>query len=205
MTVASAVSRQLSGIARVVPALSRMSVDVQRRARITYDRALHPLRNAAVRWRLTNGARPKRILVLCYGNVCRSPYLQATLQRDLAGVHVISAGFVGRGRSVPPIALELGRQRGIDLSPHRSTLVTPEIVRDADMVIVMDAELARRVATSFAAAPDKILIAPDLAPTFAKARAIKDPWNQPVEAFTATFDHLDRCVATLVAVFGKTG
>lgn len=202
MTVAS-VPRHPNGIARVVQALTRVSIEIPRRARVTYDRALHPIRNARLRWSLANRTRPKRVLVLCYGNICRSPYLQAALQRDLPGVLVTSAGFIGRGRGVPPIALELGRRRGLDLSAHRSTLITPAIVRDADLVIVMDAEQARRVAASFPITPDTIVIAPDLAPTFGGGRTIHDPVNQPVEAFISTFDHLDRCVATLVALWAK--
>ena len=196
-------SRQPTGIAHVIQVLARGSVDIPRRARVTYDRALHPIRNARLRWRLANRVRPKRILVLCYGNICRSPYLQAALQRSLPGILVTSAGFIGRGRTVPPVALQLGRQRGMDLSAHRSTLITPAIVRDADLVIVMDPEQARRVAASFGITRDTIVIAPDLASTFAGVRAIHDPMNQPVEAFISTFDHLDRCVATLVSLWAK--
>jgi len=204
MTTSTTVLRQLRGMTRVGSLLSGESVKVLRLARNTYDRALHPLRHATLRWKLTKGVRPKRILVLCYGNVCRSPYLQAALLREIPGVQVISAGFLSRGRPVPPIAVELSRQRGVELSAHRSTLVTPDMVRDADLVIVMDAEIARRVAVSFSVKPGKIVIAPDLAPSFANARGIKDPMNQSAGAFISTFDHLDRCVATMAALFKKT-
>jgi len=183
--------------ARFVKSLRHVSWQV-------YERSLHPVRHLAVRRRLSNAKRPRRILVLCYGNVCRSPYLQAALLREFAGAQVISAGFIGSGRPVPPIALELGRQRGVDLSAHRSRRVTPDLVRDADLVLVMDAELRRRVAVSFSVKSDKIVIAPDLAANFVDGRMIKDPVNQPVDAFISTFDHLDACVATLVAVFNKT-
>ncbi|MFL5500080.1 MAG: hypothetical protein ACJ79Q_02500 [Gemmatimonadaceae bacterium] len=197
MTVAF-VSKQSSGIARVLHGVTRIAADVPRRARVTYDRALHPSRHASVRRKLAKNVPPKRILVLCYGNVCRSPYLQAALQRELPEVQVMSAGFIGAGRSVPPIALELGRKRGFELATHRSTLVTPAAIRDADVVVVMDAEQARRVAGSFPITLDKIVIAPDLAPKFAGVRAIRDPMNQPVNVFISAFDHLDRCAATLV-------
>ena len=70
--------------------------------------------------------------------------------------------------------------------------------------LVMDAEIARRVAVSFSVKPGKIVIAPDLAPSFANARGIKDPMNQSAGAFISTFDHLDRCVATMAALFKKT-
>jgi len=203
VTVAPEVTHPLSGASRAAFAAARALKSLHHFTRQTYERTLHPARHLAVRRRLSTGRRPRRILVLCYGNVCRSPYLQAALLRDLAGVQVISAGFVGEGRPVPAIALELGRERGLDLSAHRSRLVSPDLVSDADLVIVMDAELGRRVAASFSVSPRKIVIAPDLAASFARARAIKDPYNQSVDAFISTFDHLDRCVATMVAVFNK--
>jgi protein-tyrosine phosphatase len=168
-----------------------------------YERTLHPVRHLVARRRLSSGQRPRRILVLCYGNVCRSPYLQAALQRGLPDVEVTSAGFMGNGRAVPAIALAIGQQRGIDLSGHRSQLVSLWRVADADLVIVMDAEQATRVVRSFPIKRSKIMVAPDLASRFEVARSIRDPWNQSVETFMASFDHLDRCAATLVSILGK--
>jgi protein-tyrosine-phosphatase len=134
--------------------------------------------------------------------VCRSPYLKAALQRGLPDVEVTSAGFVGSGRAVPPIALAVGQQRGFDQSGHRSQLVSLWRIADADLVIVMDPEQAKRVARSFPIKRSKIVIAPDLAPRFEMTRSISDPWNQSVEAYISSFDHLDRCAATLVSLLG---
>lgn len=203
MTVAPGVFRPVSTASRAAFAATRVLKSLYHSTRQRYERTLHPIRHLAVRHRLSRAKRPQRILVLCYGNVCRSPYLQAALRRRLANVEVTSAGFVGSGRAVPPIALAVGRQRGIDLSEHRSQLVSLWRIADADLIIVMDPEQARRVTGSFPIKPSKIVVAPDLAPRFEKARRISDPWNKPVEAFEASFDHLDRCAATLAALLGQ--
>lgn len=203
MTVAPGVFRPLSGASRVALAATRALKNIYHAGRQKYERTLHPLRHVMARRRLSSGQRPRRILVLCYGNVCRSPYLQAALQRELPDVEVTSAGFVGSGRGVPSIALAIGQQRGIDLSSHRSQLVSLWRVADADLVIVMDAELAKRVVRSFPIKSSKIVIAPDLAPRFESARGILDPWNQSGETYVASFDHLDRCAATLVSILGN--
>jgi protein-tyrosine phosphatase len=162
------------------------------------DRAFYTRRHLAVRRRLSNGRRPRRILVVCHGNLCRSPYLQAVLQRSLPDIAVTSAGFVGSDRAVPQISVALSAQRGLDLSRYRSRPITQSKISGADLVIVMDPDQARLVARMFRVKRDRIVIAGDLEPMFETSRAIRDPWNQSIEAFGSTFDRLDRCAATLV-------
>jgi protein-tyrosine phosphatase len=166
----------------------------------SYERALHPRRHLKITLRLKNQPRPRRILVICHGNICRSPYLQAVLQRRLPDVVVTSAGFVGSGRPAPQVSLAVSAQRGLDLSGHRSQRITRSKVADADLVIVMDSEQARRVARRFRANPDRIAIAGDLEPTFDTSRSIRDPWKESADVFRASFDRLDRCADNLVGL-----
>lgn len=140
--------------------------------------------------------------MVCHGNICRSPYLQALLQLRLPDVSVESAGFVGRGRPVPACSLALGAQRGFDLSRFRSQSITTQKVKAADLIIVMDANQARYLAKGFGVAAARIVIAADLDPTVA-CRTIRDPWNQSIEVFEASFNRLDRCAATLLAALPR--
>ena len=173
---------------------------IYRATRALNDRVLYRSRHLAVRRRLSSAPRPRRILVVCDGNLCRSPYLQAVLQRHLPDIAVTSAGFVGSDRAVPQISVALSAQRGFELAHYRSRPITQSKVHDADLVIVMDADQARRIARLFRVKHERIVIAGDLEPTFDTSRAIRDPWNQSVEAFESTFDRLDRCAATLVSL-----
>lgn len=175
-----------------------------RGAHSLYERALHRRRHLTARRRLSKAERPRRMLVVCYGNICRSPYLQAVLQRALPDIATTSAGFVGNDRPVPQISISLSAERGLDLSRHRSRLIAQSGIADADLVIVMDAEQAQRVASTFRVSRERIVIAGDLDPMFETTRAIRDPWNQPIEVFEASFDRLDRCAATLVSVVRPT-
>ena len=47
-------------------------------------------------------------------------------------------GFIGPDRPSPPEAVAIAAERGVDLSGHRSQVVTAEILRDADLVLVMN-------------------------------------------------------------------
>ncbi len=167
-------------------------------ARNLPDRVLHGSRRANARRRILEIDSVTSILVVCYGNICRSPYLEAVLRRELPEIAISSAGFSAPGRPVPPHSLRLASARGIDLSSFRSRPIGRANVAATDLVIVMDAVQARHIARSFRISPSRIVVAGDLDPVAGPTRAIRDPWNQSISVFASTFDRLDRCAATLV-------
>jgi protein-tyrosine phosphatase len=90
------------------------------------------------------------ILVVCTGNICRSPMAEALLRAHLARLRpqatVSSAGLAAlEGRPADPIAVALLAERGIDLSAHRARQITPELVAAAELVLVMEAEQQRHL------------------------------------------------------------
>ena len=163
------------------------------------DRMLHRRRHSNVRRRLISLGRPQSIVVVCLGNVCRSPYLCAVLQRLLPDVSVSSAGFIGPNRSVPLLSLEVSRRRGIDLSHFRSKLLTSQMARGADLIIVMDVSQAKRIVREFGINPARIAVAGDLDPSRAPTRTVTDPWMQAPDVFESTFARLDRCAETVAS------
>ncbi|MDB4870298.1 MAG: Phosphotyrosine protein phosphatase superfamily [Gemmatimonadales bacterium] len=167
------------------------------------DRILHRRRHREVRARLSRVQRPREILVVCYGNVCRSPYLQAVLQRALPDLAVKSAGFFGSDRAVPEISVALSAKRGLDLSRYRSRPLTQSTVGTADLVIVMDSGQARQLGMLFPRNRAPIVVAGDLDPKFDSGRGITDPWNGSSDVFESSFNRLDRCAATLVSVLQR--
>lgn len=104
-------------------------------------------RQALLRWaahatpsRLAKRANARNVVVLCYGNICRSPYAGIRLQ-DLAGerLRVTSAGFHHKANRPSPDWLQAAAERrGIDLAAHRSRLVTQAELDEADLILLMD-------------------------------------------------------------------
>jgi hypothetical protein len=77
---------------------------VARALRHLPDRLLHPLRRRRAIVRLGR-QRPVSLLLVCHGNVMRSPYAEAVLRRALGAgsrVRVASAGFIGPDRPHTP-------------------------------------------------------------------------------------------------------
>ncbi len=90
-----------------------------------------------------------RILMVCVGNICRSPMAEAVLADRLAGrssVSVRSAGIAALvGRPADPIARDLMLEHGLDISAHRARQLTANMAMSHDLILVMDAEIKRSV------------------------------------------------------------
>lgn len=86
------------------------------------------------------------IVVVCLGNICRSPMGEAVLTQALNttgnnGIRVSSAGLnalVG----YPPCdtSQRLMRKRGLDISAYRAHQLTDSLIYEADLILVMDME-----------------------------------------------------------------
>ena len=82
-----------------------------------------------------------RILVICIGNVCRSPIAAAMLSAALPDKTVESAG-TGALVDDPadPLAVQLMQERAIDLSSHRARQLDQSLLFKNDLLLVMDGE-----------------------------------------------------------------
>lgn len=166
------------------------------------ERMLHQLRREAGLDALARRGPTYSLLVVCQGNICRSPFAAAVIGRMLApfGVRVTSAGLIGPGRPAPPAAIDAARRHGVDLSAHESHLLEANAVHAAQLIIVMDLLQARAVCERFGRRPSDVVLIGDFDPEPIEARAIRDPVDQPVDVFLEVYARLDRCGAELARV-----
>jgi protein-tyrosine phosphatase len=87
------------------------------------------------------------ILVVCSGNLCRSPLAEAFLRRRLeerfpgGEVTVRSAGTIAwPGSPATPEGVVVAREHGLDTSSHAATPLAEALVDGADLVLAMAAE-----------------------------------------------------------------
>lgn len=83
-------------------------------------------------------AAPLRVLVVCTGNLCRSPLFAALLARDVDGarVTVTSRGTLATpGAVVPAATLAAGTRLGVDLGGHVARPLSGVDLDDADLVL----------------------------------------------------------------------
>ncbi len=83
----------------------------------------------------------KRILIVCMGNICRSPTAEYLFRQHL-GSRDIAFGSAGLGAldgsPMDATSLQLLTENGIDGTMHRARQLTPSMLREADLVLGME-------------------------------------------------------------------
>lgn len=89
-------------------------------------------------------ARVDRLIMICTGNICRSPY--AEYRARALGIPAISFGLkASPGSLADDSAVRNAAGRGIDLTTHRSRISSDVIFSDSDLLITMEPKQADAV------------------------------------------------------------
>jgi protein-tyrosine-phosphatase len=164
------------------------------------ERLRHAARRDAIRQRIASSAPYRSALFMCHGNICRSPFAEAVFARAMgdSAMAVRSAGFIGPGRNPPGAAIAAGGRRGIDVSTHQSAVVTPAMVAEADLIVVMAADQEAALRQRFSGMRATVVVLGDLDPLPITRRTIRDPWGQDESVFDESFERIERCLGELI-------
>ncbi len=142
---------------------------------------------------------PKRILIVCIGNICRSPTAEFLLRERLRqsgmtqlDVQVASAGLDAMvGHPMEATAADVMRGHGVDGASHRARQLTRAMVNDSDLVLVMEKFHASAIARMVTDASDKVF----LLGKWQDDTRIPDPYGERREAFDHAYQLIERGVA----------
>lgn len=133
----------------------------------------------------------QHILVVCSGNICRSPVAAAMLQEIFPDKTVRSAGLAVdasglSGREIDANARKVAETEGLVCPPHSASQLTSSMVTQADVILVMEAHHRRDIAQRFPVALAKTF----LLGNWLEKQEIDDPYRKSEEAFVYIHRHL---------------
>lgn len=89
-----------------------------------------------------------KILMVCLGNICRSPLAEGIMKTKVPeSIHVDSAGTISQheGKHPDPRALKTAEAHQIDISKQRSRPITSEDLENFDQIYCMDLDVMENV------------------------------------------------------------
>ncbi|MBO8415645.1 MAG: low molecular weight phosphotyrosine protein phosphatase [Proteobacteria bacterium] len=120
------------------------------------------------------------ILMLCHGNICRSPLAEYLLRdrivKEDLPLSTASAAVSTEelGNPVYPPVRRILEKKGIDCSKKRARRITREDLENFDLLLAMDAQNLRLLTRMFGPLPGKVKLLLDF--TERKGEEIADPW-----------------------------
>ena len=134
------------------------------------------------------------ILFVCFGNICRSPFAEAALRTMVSSeIQVGSCGFYPvADRSCPVEAVSSARNYDIDLSGHRSRVITEEMIRNSDVIFIFDGKNLQSMAGKYPRIMDKVWYFSEVMQK--GPVAIQDPYGEDLAVFEQVYrDIFENC------------
>lgn len=131
------------------------------------------------------------ILVVCDGNICRSPTAAALLRARLPGKSVSSAGLVAlEGHDMDDTARAVAEAHGVSCGPHQGRKLNTALCLEADLILVMETRQRDRIIEQYPQVSGKTF----LLSHWGGGQDIPDPYRRGREVFERIFPVLREAV-----------
>ena len=146
----------------------------------------------------------KKILFLCTGNICRSPFAQwlftkLVSQQKVKGLVAESAGLLALpGNSATYMAQRVAAEHDVDLGEHQAKSLSGELVAWSDLILFMEKSHQDMLLNSFPESKDKAMLIRHFARFGSKKRGIADPYGLDYEAYRFCFLDIEDAVTGLI-------
>ncbi|MGD9215086.1 MAG: hypothetical protein PVJ84_09745 [Desulfobacteraceae bacterium] len=144
-----------------------------------------------------------KVLMVCTGNICRSPMAAGLLDHYLPDdlkmqVEVTSAGTHAlHGHQAEIHAIYAMDQIGIDISRHRARQITRDIARGADLILTMEAAHSKKVKSLLGWRNKKVQMISKFNP-HSPIHDIADPYGGQLEEYERCIETLKPCLNSLI-------
>ena len=125
------------------------------------------------------------LMVVCIGNICRSPVGEALLKRAFPEKKIWSAGLGAlEGNGADANAVAVATKHGLDLSGHVAQQIQLWMCEQADLILVMESAHVQELSARYPLTRGKVHRVGEFCPP--DAAEIPDPYRQSYEIFEQT-------------------
>lgn len=149
------------------------------------------------------------ILVVCLGNICRSPTAEFLLKQQLPHKHIASAGLQacihsdGTGWDMDATAKKIAEQNGLVSPKHQAQKLSQQLISQYDLILVMEAQQRNIIAKRYPEAHAKTMLlgqwltgtASSPSNSQSKGIEIPDPYKKSEEVYQHVYQLIDAAVA----------
>lgn len=128
-------------------------------------------------------------LVVCTGNICRSPIAERFLRQGLPNMKIDSAGTGALiGHEADESAVKIAAFHGLSLDGHKGQQFTSSLGRHYDLILVMEKKHLEQISQISPEARGKTM----LFGHWLGSRDIPDPYHKSEEAFSSVYQLIEQ-------------
>ncbi|MEA9389283.1 protein tyrosine phosphatase [Acerihabitans sp. TG2] len=140
------------------------------------------------------------ILVVCMGNICRSPIGEGLLKRALPTKNISSAGLSALiGQHADKMTIELAKNDNLNLDFHIARQITPAMCRENDLILVMEKKHVDMITRIAPEVRGKTM----LFGYWINIEEIADPYRRSRESFELVYRLLDESTRAWVKALSR--
>jgi protein-tyrosine phosphatase len=134
----------------------------------------------------------KRLIFVCSGNICRSPYADWRAKQILADIEICSAGLhAEEGDPADPMAIAVSKRFGVDLSPHRTRRFSSFEVGEGDLILVKDGYHVQYISRLGPEVAQRTVLLGSFCRDKKYPLIVADPWSQGEASFEFCYKQIE--------------